>query len=143
MNHSDLPSVATGFWIIDTVTLRLVPRQKLRPVVEIIRADDLPKGFEERIAQKFLYRDFQFSVDDKSRISFSAACFPVTNRSATTNRLSPKRNYAMTTGWIFCALLIPVGKRLSSTTAIPICRRMDRLIGRIQVNSPPICPIMP
>jgi len=52
--------------LIDTVTLRLVPRQKLRRVVEIIRADDLPKRFEERIAQKFLYGDFQFSVDEKS-----------------------------------------------------------------------------
>ena len=54
------------FGLIDTVTLRLVPRQKLRRVVEIIRADDLPKCFEERIAQKFLYGDFQFSVDEKS-----------------------------------------------------------------------------
>ena len=54
------------FGLIDTVTLRLVPRQKLRRVVEIIRADNLPKGFEERIAQNFLYGDFQFSVDEKS-----------------------------------------------------------------------------
>src|SRR4029077_8000456 len=51
---------------IDTVTLRLVPRQKLRRVVEIIRAADLPKRFEQRIAQNFLYGDFQFSVDEKS-----------------------------------------------------------------------------
>ena len=54
------------FGLIDTVTLRLVPRQKLRRVVEIIRADNLPKRFEERIAQNFLYGDFQFSVDEKS-----------------------------------------------------------------------------
>src|SRR6478736_670037 len=54
------------FGLIDTVTLRLVPRQKLRRVVEIIRANDLPKRFEERIAQNFLYGDFQFSVDEKS-----------------------------------------------------------------------------
>jgi FAD/FMN-containing dehydrogenase len=54
------------FGLIETVTLRLVPRQKLRRVVEIIRADDLPKRFEERIAQQFLYGDFQFSVDEKS-----------------------------------------------------------------------------
>ena len=54
------------FGLIDTVTLRLVPRQKLRRIVEIIRADDLPKRFEERIAEKFLYGDFQFSVDEKS-----------------------------------------------------------------------------
>jgi FAD/FMN-containing dehydrogenase len=54
------------FGLISSVTLRLVPRRKLRRVVEIIRADDLPKRFEERIAEKFLYGDFQFSVDEKS-----------------------------------------------------------------------------
>src|SRR5438093_3488526 len=54
------------FGLIDTVTLRLVPRQKLRRVVEIVHANDLPRRFEERIAQKFLYGDFQFSVDEKS-----------------------------------------------------------------------------
>src|SRR6266446_3672875 len=55
------------FGLISSVTLRLVPRQKLRRVVEIIRADDLPKRFEERIAKRFIYGDFQFSVDEKSR----------------------------------------------------------------------------
>jgi FAD/FMN-containing dehydrogenase len=54
------------FGLIDTVTLRLVPRQKLRRVVDVIRATDLPRRFEERIAQTFLYGDFQFSVDEKS-----------------------------------------------------------------------------
>src|SRR5213596_774506 len=54
------------FGLISSVTLRLVPRQKLRRVVEIIHAADLTKRFEERIAQKFLYGDFQFSVDEKS-----------------------------------------------------------------------------
>ena len=54
------------FGLIDSITLRLVPRQKLRRVVEIVRASDLPRRFEERIAQTFLYGDFQFSVDEKS-----------------------------------------------------------------------------
>jgi FAD/FMN-containing dehydrogenase len=68
--NSELFRLAIGgyglFGLIDTVTLRLVPRQKLRRAVEIIRADDLPKRFEERIARQFLYGDFQFSVDEKS-----------------------------------------------------------------------------
>jgi FAD/FMN-containing dehydrogenase len=68
--NSELFRLAIGgyglFGLIDTVTVRLVPRQKLKRVVEIIRANDLPKRFEERIAQKFLYGDFQFSVDEKS-----------------------------------------------------------------------------
>jgi FAD/FMN-containing dehydrogenase len=68
--NSELFRLAIGgyglFGLIDTVTLRLVPRQKLRRVVEIIHAGDLPKCFEERIGRKFLYGDFQFSVDEKS-----------------------------------------------------------------------------
>src|SRR5256714_10435621 len=68
--NQELFRVAIGgyglFGLIDTVTLRLVPRQKLRRVVEIIRAADLPRRFEQRIAQKFVYGDFQFSVDEKS-----------------------------------------------------------------------------
>jgi len=68
--NSELFRLAVGgyglFGLIGTVTLKLVPRQKLRRVVEIIRANDLPKRFEERIAQNFLYGDFQFSVDEKS-----------------------------------------------------------------------------
>src|SRR5205809_4543426 len=54
------------FGLISSVTLRLVPRQILRRLVEIIHADDLPKRFEERLAEKLLYGDFQFLVDDKS-----------------------------------------------------------------------------
>jgi FAD/FMN-containing dehydrogenase len=68
--NNELFQLAIGgyglFGLIDTVTLRLVPRQKLRRVVEVIRATDLPRRFEERIAQTFLYGDFQFSVDEKS-----------------------------------------------------------------------------
>jgi len=68
--NNELFRVAIGgyglFGLIGSVTLRLVARRKLRRVVEIIRADDLTKRFEERIAQKFLYGDFQFSVDEKS-----------------------------------------------------------------------------
>src|SRR5205809_2833644 len=69
-DNSELFRLAIGgyglFGLIDTVTLRLVPRQKLRRVVEIVRAEELPTRFEERIAHKFLYGDFQFSVDEKS-----------------------------------------------------------------------------
>src|SRR5439155_23036531 len=54
------------FGVISTVTLRLVPRRKLRRVVALIQANELARGFEERIAQGFLYGDFQFSVDEKS-----------------------------------------------------------------------------
>src|SRR2546428_5937578 len=68
--NNELFRLATGgyglFGLVSSVRFQLVPRQKLRRVVEIIRASDLPKRFEQRIAQKFLYGDFQFSVDEKS-----------------------------------------------------------------------------
>jgi FAD/FMN-containing dehydrogenase len=68
--NSELFRLAIGgyglFGLIESVTLRLVPRQKLRRVVDILRAEDLPERFEKRIAQNFLYGDFQFSVDEKS-----------------------------------------------------------------------------
>jgi len=68
--NSELFRLAIGgyglFGMMETVTVQLVPRQKLRRVVEVIGAKDLPRRFEERIAQKFLYGDFQFSVDEKS-----------------------------------------------------------------------------
>lgn len=54
------------FGLISSVRLQLVPRQKLRRVVEIIHADELAERFQERIAANFLYGDFQFSIDEKS-----------------------------------------------------------------------------
>jgi len=54
------------FGFISRVKLQLVPRRKLRRVVEVIRADAAAKRFEERIASGFLYGDFQFSIDEKS-----------------------------------------------------------------------------
>ena len=70
MENQELFRLAIGgyglFGIINTVTLRLVPRRKLRRVVEIIDRGDLIQRFEERIAQNYLYGDFQYSIDEKS-----------------------------------------------------------------------------
>jgi FAD/FMN-containing dehydrogenase len=54
------------FGLISRVTLRLTRRQKLRRVVEVIRSENANKRFAERIADGFLYGDFQFSIDEKS-----------------------------------------------------------------------------
>jgi FAD/FMN-containing dehydrogenase len=54
------------FGAISTVKLRLIPRQKIERVVEIRLVDDLPKAFEQRIADGFMFGDFQFSVDETS-----------------------------------------------------------------------------
>lgn len=54
------------FGVVVQVTLRLAPRRKVRRVVEIITADGLSAAFEQRIADGFLYGDFQFAIDPKS-----------------------------------------------------------------------------
>lgn len=54
------------FGLIRDVKLRLAPRQKLRRVVEVIPCKELANRFQERIADNFLYGDFQFSIDETS-----------------------------------------------------------------------------
>jgi FAD/FMN-containing dehydrogenase len=54
------------FGAVSTVKLRLIPRQKIQRIVEVRMIDDLPKAFEQRIADGFLFGDFQFSVDEAS-----------------------------------------------------------------------------
>lgn len=54
------------FGVIATVTLRLVPRVKLRRVVEIADVESLMGAFDARIAAGFRYGDFQFSIDPRT-----------------------------------------------------------------------------
>ena len=49
-----------------SVKLRLVPREKIQRVVEVRQIDDLPKAFDQRIADGFTFGDFQFAVDETS-----------------------------------------------------------------------------
>jgi FAD/FMN-containing dehydrogenase len=54
------------FGFIDTVTLRLAPREKVRRAVEIETADRLMTRFDERIAEGYEFGDFQFALDPRS-----------------------------------------------------------------------------
>src|SRR5467141_1502615 len=54
------------FGIVTSVQLRLTPRKKIERVVEIRTVDDLMAAFEKRIADGFLYGDFQFSIEHAS-----------------------------------------------------------------------------
>ena len=53
------------FGIVTSVELRLWPRKKVRRVVEIRDTADIPRLFQERIADGYLYGDFQFATDSK------------------------------------------------------------------------------
>ncbi len=54
------------FGIVTSLKLRLTPRRKIERVVEIGVTDDLIEAFDQRIADGYLYGDFQFSIDEDS-----------------------------------------------------------------------------
>lgn len=54
------------FGIVVSVTLRLVRRQKLERVVRVLDMPELMEAFDSRIAEGFLYGDFQFAIDNAS-----------------------------------------------------------------------------
>jgi FAD/FMN-containing dehydrogenase len=51
------------FGVVSSATLRLAPRRKLERVVEVRDLEGLDRAFEDRIADGFLYGDFQFAID--------------------------------------------------------------------------------
>ncbi len=68
--NADLFGLAIGgyglFGVIYSVTLRLMPLRKLRRDVSVIDIAELMPAFEQRIADGYLYGDFQYSIDDAS-----------------------------------------------------------------------------
>lgn len=67
--NSELFRLAIGgyglFGIVTSVQLGLWPRRKVRRVVEIRDTADIPDLFQQRIADGYLYGDFQFATDGK------------------------------------------------------------------------------
>jgi FAD/FMN-containing dehydrogenase len=51
------------FGVVVAATLRLVPRQQIERVVAMLDVEQLIAAFDERIAQGYLYGDFQFATD--------------------------------------------------------------------------------
>jgi len=68
--NRELFSLAIGgyglFGVIASIRLRLAPRQKVQRVVEVQQVEGLEQAFDRRIADGFLYGDFQFGIDPKS-----------------------------------------------------------------------------
>jgi FAD/FMN-containing dehydrogenase len=54
------------FGIVATATLRLAPRRKIERVVEVIDVDGVMPAFERRIADGYLYGDYQYATDADS-----------------------------------------------------------------------------
>jgi FAD/FMN-containing dehydrogenase len=54
------------FGVVSSLRLRLVPRRTLERVVEVRALEGLDAAFERRIAEGYLYGDFQFAIDPDS-----------------------------------------------------------------------------
>lgn len=65
--HRELFGAAIGgyglFGVMTSVTLRLAPRRKIERVVQVLDADRLMPAFERRIADGYLFGDFQYATD--------------------------------------------------------------------------------
>jgi FAD/FMN-containing dehydrogenase len=65
--NGELFALAIGgyglFGVITQVTLRLVPRQVVQRVVEVVPIREVMSRFDERIADGYLYGDCQYSTD--------------------------------------------------------------------------------
>lgn len=70
VENQELFRLAVGgyglFGIVASVRLRLARRRKLERVAEIIATRDASDSFEARLADDFLYGDFQFMTDESS-----------------------------------------------------------------------------
>lgn len=53
------------FGIVTAVKLRLWERRKVQRIVELRDLKEIPESFEQRIADGFLYGDFQFATDNQ------------------------------------------------------------------------------
>jgi FAD/FMN-containing dehydrogenase len=69
--NADLFRLAIGgyglFGLVYSIRLRLARRRRLRRVVKLTTTDALAAEFEQRIKAGFLYGDFQFAIDSRSR----------------------------------------------------------------------------
>ena len=133
------------FGLISRVTLRLVPRRKLRRVVEVIRSDDANQAFLPNASPTASCTgDFQFSIDEKSpdflRIGVFS-CYAADRRRQSDDRVeTPERGrLASPPG----AWLHRSRRRRFSDTQITISRPTVRRIGRIQISLALICQTTP
>ncbi len=54
------------FGVVYSAKLRLIPRKKVRRIVQLINVEQVIPTFEKCIAEEYAYGDFQFNIDEKS-----------------------------------------------------------------------------
>lgn len=83
------------FGVIVSARLRLERRRRLERVVRIIEVEDLISAFERRIAEGFLFGDFQYATDESSDDFLRRGVFSC-YRPVDDTRVVPPRQRALT-----------------------------------------------
>ena len=101
--NRDLFRLAIGgyglFGVVYSVTLRLVPRKKLRRVVEFLDVNEIMPAFARRIRDGFLYGDFQFAIDPASQDFLRRGIFSCYQPMPLDTPIAP-RNKLSTRAWL-------------------------------------------
>ncbi len=99
----ELFSLAIGgygmFGVIASVTLRLIPRRKLRRTVELVSADEAIEKLEFYKSTGAAYGDFQFSIDHKSKDFLSKGILSVYTPADEMQEPSPNNKLLSLENW--------------------------------------------
>jgi len=123
------------FGVVSSVTLRLMPRRKLRRVVEIVRIDDVMTRFEERIREGFLFGDCQFAIDPASDDFLHRGISPAIARSILRPRfLMAKGKLPRKNGYACFISLTPIRRERLMCMRMNIAPLMGRSIGLTRIS---------
>ncbi|MEQ1882811.1 MAG: hypothetical protein ABL878_17790, partial [Burkholderiales bacterium] len=98
------------FGVIYSATLRLVPRRKLRRIVEVRDIEGIPAAFEGRIRDGCTYGDFQYSIDDQSEDFLRKGVFSCYQPVADTTPMPETQKQLAQSDWVELLHLAHAGK---------------------------------
>jgi FAD/FMN-containing dehydrogenase len=88
------------FGFVYSVTLRLVPRQKLERVVEVRDVAGIINAFAERVREGYTFGDFQYAIDDRSEDFLRRGVFACYKPVPDDTPLTPVRKEMSERDWV-------------------------------------------
>jgi hypothetical protein len=115
--NSELFSLVIGgyglFGLVYSVTLRLTPRCKVQRIVQVIDIEEVMPGFERRIADGFLYGDYQFSINEASDSFLRKGVFSCYKPADPNTAIPPDQKQLSEANWADLIYLAHVDKELA------------------------------
>jgi FAD/FMN-containing dehydrogenase len=104
------------FGVISAVHLRLTPRRKLERVVQLLDVDEVMPSFAERIADGFVFGDFQASIDTSGDDFLRRGVFSCYRPVADSTPVPEERKRLSADDWKMLLYLAHVDKRRAVDT---------------------------